>query len=515
MPFSTTHSRGRPLRLCTALGAAALPLLLGAPLMYWQAASLLESQARESASDAQAQLEVMLDHTAQVADAVVELSGQPCAEVEQPLRHQATASPFARSVNLVHDGVIYCTSMMGPYDTAEQAPAYSDGRLLLIDGNVVTPERAVLVYRQPRGNGGVLVAIDGQHLSDLLQINGQEVPLQLSVGTNWMSDDGHVSQAPVAGYTDYPFSTRSTRYPFTVLASYPTGASLQYIRQHYSPQFLLFLLLGALAGAATYRFSLRSASPSSELKRALHAGEFVPYYQPLVDAGNGRWEGVEVLMRWQHPSEGLVPPDQFIPLAERLGLIVPMTRTLMRQVREQLASHAELLPEGFHVGINITAAHCLDLQLLEECRDFLDAFPPGRITLVLELTERQMIAATAVTEQLFAELRRLGVRIAIDDFGTGHSSLAYLREFRVDCLKIDRSFIALIGSDALSRHILDNILDLAVRLELALVAEGVETLEQSDYLTQRGVQFLQGYLYARPMPAEALFKTLESPPAPG
>lgn len=327
-----------------------------------------------------------------------------------------------------------------------------------------------------------------------------------------MTADGIVSQSAATQYTDYPYSTASSRYPFRVLASYPSGVSLQYMREHYLPQLLLFLMLGALAGTVTYRFSLRSASPSGELQRALEAGEFIPYYQPLVDARNGTWDGVEVLMRWQHPREGLVPPDQFIPLAERGGLIVPMTSALMNQVREDFASRAHDLPPGFHIGINVTAAHCQNLHLLEECRDFLAAFPARRINLVLELTERQMITPTAVTDRLFTELRELGVRIAIDDFGTGHSSLAYLREFRVDYLKIDRSFVSMIGSDALSRHILDNILDLAVRLELGLVAEGVETAEQSEYLSQRGVQFLQGYLFARPMPAPALFKALETPP---
>ncbi|WP_070888285.1 EAL domain-containing protein [Pseudomonas argentinensis] len=515
MPFSTLRSRGRARRLSTSLSVAALPLLLGMPLMYWQAATLLTDRAQKSALGAQAQLEGVLDNAAQAANAVVELAGRSCTEVEPQLRREATASPFARSVNLVHDGIIYCTSLMGPYDIAEEPAAYSDGRLRLMPGNPVTPERAVLVYRQSDANGSVLIGIDGQHLNNLLQVNGQEVPLQLSVGANWMTADGLVSQSAVMQNTDYPFSTLSSRYPFKVLASYPAGASLQYMRVHYVPQFLLFLVLGALAGTATYRFSLRSASPSGELQRALEAGEFIPYYQPLVDARNGSWDGVEVLMRWQHPREGLVPPDQFIPLAERVGLIVPMTSALMGQVRDDFASRVEQLPPGFHIGINITAAHCQNLHRLEECRDFLAAFPAGHINLVLELTERQMITSTPVTEQLFAQLRELGVRIAIDDFGTGHSSLAYLREFRVDYLKIDRSFVSLIGSDALSRHILDNILDLAVRLELGLVAEGVETVEQSTYLSQHGVQFLQGYLFARPMPAPALFKALEMPPRPG
>lgn len=512
MPFSTLRSRGRALRLTTSLGVAILPLLLGIPLMYWQAATLLANRAEKSATDAQVQLEAMLDEASRAASAVIDLSGQPCGEVEQTLRSQAAANPFSRSVNLVNGGLIYCTSLMGAYGNSEDASTYTRGQLRLMAGNSVTPDRAVLVYRQAVADRGVLIGVDGQHLINLLQINGQEVPLQIAVGQNWIAANGAVTPAASTAKAEYPFEASSPRYPFQVFAGYPQGATLQYMQVHYLPQWLLFLILGALAGAGTYRLSLRSVSPGTELERALESGEFVPYYQPVVDAENGRWHGVETLMRWQHPTEGLVPPDQFIPLAERLGLIVPMTRTLMRRIREDFANSVEQLPAGFHLSINITAAHCQDMHLVDECREFLSAFPPGHIVLLLELTERQMITSTEVTDRLFTELRQLGVRIAIDDFGTGHSSLAYLREFRVDYLKIDHSFVSMIGSDALSRHILDNILDLAMRLELGIVAEGVESAEQRDHLIQRGIQLLQGYLFASPMPAEALFKALQTPP---
>lgn len=512
MPFSTLSSRGRAWRLSTSLGVALLPLLLGLPLMYWQAATLLQGRAEKSATDAQQQLDAMLDDAARSARQVIGLSGQPCEDVAQTLRSQVAISPFSRSANLVHDGVIYCTSLIGAYDNEEDADTYVQGTLRLMAGNSVTPDRAVLVYRQATADHGVLIGIDGQHLINLLRLNGQEVALQIAVGENWIAASGAVTAVHSVANTEYAFETASSRYPFQVLASYPQGATLQYMQAHYQPQWLLFMILGALAGAGTYRLSLRSASPGAELKRALEAGEFVPYYQPVVDAQHGCWHGVETLMRWQHPTEGLVSPDQFIPLAERFGLIVPMTRQLMRQVREDFAGRIEQLPAGFHLSINVTAAHCQDLHLVDECREFLEAFPVGHIVLILELTERQMITSTAVTDQLFAQLRDLGVRIAIDDFGTGHSSLAYLREFRVDFLKIDRSFISMIDSHALSRHLLDNILDLAMRLQLALVAEGVESLEQRHYLSQRGVRYLQGYLFALPMPADALFTALQVAP---
>lgn len=263
-----------------------------------------------------------------------------------------------------------------------------------------------------------------------------------------------------------------------------------------------------IAGAIGHFLQKRSSAPTQEMQRALEAAEFIPYFQPVVHGDSKSWSGTEVLMRWKHPKEGLVRPDLFIPFAEHCGLIVPMTRSLMRQTAALLAPQSAGFNKPFHIGINITASHCQDLDLVKDCREFLDAFEPGSIYLVLELTERELIEPTTITLQLFEQLRELGVKIAIDDFGTGHSSLGYLRQFNVDFLKIDQSFVAMIGIDTLSSHILDSIIDLAVKLDLALVAEGVETPEQSDYLSARQVNFLQGYLFGKPMPGAEFISAL-------
>ncbi|PMW16819.1 cyclic diguanylate phosphodiesterase, partial [Pseudomonas sp. GW456-12-10-14-TSB6] len=300
----------------------------------------------------------------------------------------------------------------------------------------------------------------------------------------------------------------STRYGFTVAAGFPEGETWRYMNSEYPPLFSLLIFFGVVSGAIGHVLQKRSSSPSHEMQRALEAGEFVPYFQPVVHGDTKTWSGAEVLMRWNHPKEGLVRPDLFIPFAEHSGLIVPMTRSLMRHTAALLAPAAASFDGPFHIGINITASHCKDLDLVEDCREFLSAFAPGAIHLVLELTERELIEPTAITHLLFERLRTLGVMIAIDDFGTGHSSLGYLRQFNVDFLKIDQSFVAMIGVDALSRHILDSIIELSAKLDLGIVAEGVETEEQSDYLAAHGVNFLQGYLFGRPMPGAEFINAL-------
>jgi len=276
----------------------------------------------------------------------------------------------------------------------------------------------------------------------------------------------------------------------------------------YPPLFSLLIFFGVASGAIGHVLQRRSWSPIHEMQRALAADEFVPWFQPVVHGDTRKWSGTEVLMRWKHPKEGLVRPDLFIPFAEDSGLIVPMTRSLMRQTAQLLGPVSSSFAEPFHIGINITASHCKDLELVKDCREFLSAFAPGSIYLVLELTERELIKPSDITLELFEQLHALGVMIAIDDFGTGHSSLGYLRQFNVDFLKIDQSFVAMIGIDALSRHILDTIIELSAKLDLGIVAEGVETEEQSDYLTAHGVNFLQGYLFGRPMPAAEFISAL-------
>ncbi|SPW33176.1 Cyclic di-GMP phosphodiesterase yahA [Edwardsiella tarda] len=203
-------------------------------------------------------------------------------------------------------------------------------------------------------------------------------------------------------------------------------------------------------------------------------------------------------MRWQHPQLGLIPPNNFIPLAEDSGLIVAMTRDMMQQVSDYFAPRCKSLPADFHFGFNISASHFNDLSLVEECRRFLAAFQENPIQLVLELTERQRVPDGALTERIFDELRALGVQLALDDFGTGHSSLAYLQRYPFDILKIDQSFVRMIGSDVLSEHIVDTVITLAKRLNMVTLAEGVESELQRQHLRAYHLDFLQGYWFGRP-----------------
>ncbi|HDZ8857279.1 TPA: cyclic diguanylate phosphodiesterase [Aeromonas dhakensis] len=499
MPFRRLRLRQFYTRLGAALLAGLLPLLLGVLIVSWQTFAGMKQDAEERLLHARNMLERTLDHAHQAAAMVEGSVGRPCEEVVQGLRDQVATIPDVRTVNLARGEVVYCTSLYGSYHGPFKLADYANGQLDLMRGNPVTPDRPLVVYRQPVGEYSVLVGVDGYYLHNILDMLSRNSPLTLVIGAQSMLANGQIhDEVPpvVLGSLEQV----SGKYPFRVVTELSYDEYGSHIWTYSRASLIIYPLLGLVVGCLVYWLTGRSTSPSQELRRALDQREFIPYLQPVVTGDDAHWSGCEVLMRWQHPRQGLISPDRFIPLAEDSGLIVPMTRLLMEQVREQFAGRVHSLPRGFHFGFNISASHCKDLSLVEDCRQFINAFRENPVKLVLELTERELIVADETTDRLFAELHQLGVFIAIDDFGTGHSSLTYLQQFQVDFLKIDQSFVGMIGSDALSSHIVENVIDLATRLGLQLVAEGVENEVQAAYLRARQVTFLQGYLFGRPMP---------------
>ena len=486
-----------------------LPIVLGSFLVYLKTHSDLSRTSDNAAHEASRQITVMLTEAEASANELISLAGRPCSEVAKDLREAVATYRFLRATNLVIDNQVYCSSLYGTDISMKINPAnYLRGRLLLRDQATPGPKTSVLVLRTHQGNKSVLVGIDGRHIQDALHLINKNSNLSLQVGSTWMTQNGVTHTPP---YEANPIAAKtvvSNEYGFTVYAAYPQGTLLKHILDTYSVLLGLLLALGIFSGLFTYWMLGRVLAPSMELQRALSADEFIPYLQPVISSTSGKCMGCEVLIRWNHPHEGIITPNSFIPLAERSDLIIAMTRTIMRKTAQLLASHACALEQPFHIGFNVSAKHFESYELVDDCLLFLQAFKPGTVIIVLEMTERELIKPTPTALQLIAQLHDLGVKIALDDFGTGHSSLSYLQQFKVDYIKIDQSFVSMIGADALSVHILDSILDLALKLDLQVLAEGIETEEQRDYLGACGVDFMQGYFYARPMPVNEFLQTI-------
>lgn len=245
-----------------------------------------------------------------------------------------------------------------------------------------------------------------------------------------------------------------------------------------------------------------------DLHRAIANGEFRLYFQPVIAAASGAVVSVEALLRWQHPERGLLSPAEFIPIAEETGLIIPIGTWVIEETCRLAQTWGILrdtcLPLG--VSVNLSAKQLIQSDLIEKVtRIFsLTAFDPTRIEFGFEVTETAVMSDPAAAAETLQALRDLGARISIDDFGTGYSSLAYLKRFPVDTLKVDRSFVMNIDNDRVDQAIVRAVTDLGHSMDLMVVAEGVETAEQAQILRQLDVDLLQGFLYARPQPAEQL-----------
>ncbi len=249
-----------------------------------------------------------------------------------------------------------------------------------------------------------------------------------------------------------------------------------------------------------------------DLRVALDAEQLDNHYQPKLDLHAGRVTGVEALVRWQHPERGLLAPGAFLPLAEQAGLM----RRLALQVLERAITDLRDWRAAGHslsMAVNLSVSNLQDVALPEQVQLLLDTYGVPADALVLEITEDVLMADAARSQQVMAALRRLGVRLSIDDYGTGYSSLAYLRALPVDELKLDRSFVSSLTTDAKAAAIVRSTLQLSRDLGMTMVVEGVEDEAALDALRRWNCDVAQGYHIARPMPADRLVSWLAARPA--
>jgi predicted signal transduction protein with EAL and GGDEF domain len=246
-----------------------------------------------------------------------------------------------------------------------------------------------------------------------------------------------------------------------------------------------------------------------DLRRAFANGEFELHYQPLVDIGSNRISGFESLLRWHHPEKSMISPAEFIPIAEDIGLIVPIGEWVLREA----CMEATKWPGDVKVAVNLSAVQFRSRNLVQAVISALAHSGLSPLRLELEITESVFLAETEANLAILHQLRELGVRISMDDFGTGYSSLSYLRSFPFDKIKIDRSFVKDLTDRPDCVAIVRAISGLGRSLKITTTAEGVETVDQLDWLRNEGCDEVQGFLFSAAKPAgeiAALFSKIES-----
>jgi predicted signal transduction protein with EAL and GGDEF domain len=268
--------------------------------------------------------------------------------------------------------------------------------------------------------------------------------------------------------------------------------------------------------AASFNWSLKERfnrlhEIETGLRRALDGGELKLLFQPIVDLESGRIDACEALLRWDHPVLGAIPPSEFIPVAEGMGMIEAMTRWVLQEA----CAAAAAWPGEVRIAINISPASLKSTELpADVIAALLAAGLPAR-RLELEVTESIFLDDSGQTNAVLRELQRIGLRLALDDFGTGYSSLSYLRSYRFDTLKIDQSFMAGVSANVEDRANVRAIGNLARDLAMDTVAEGIETRDQLVHAREAGFTNVQGYLFSRPVPRERIEEMLLAGPLEG
>lgn len=471
-------------------------------LQLWNSArNNILTAARQSTS----RIDAILDEARLATSDVLPLAQGTCSpDTQFALSREAALRPHLRAVALLKDDTVWCSSFTGRYPMAFHQESISTAPLTLYSGDQIAPGVPLLVWLTSVPGGYVAVSISDIHLRDALLPVQDNRQLTLIVGNRLLTRQGEV----LAVHPALPLQVRSSRYPFSTGYVLPPFFSTERLFRQGGMLLIMTALLSLTAGSLLRRYLVKYTTPAENLRKALERGEIIPYYQPVVNGQTGDIEGLEVLARWKHPRAGFIPPDAFIPVAEKSGLIIPLTHYLMHQVQADLAPVIHHFPDNLHIAVNITAAHVKAPQLIAECQAFLLAFGQKPVRLVLEITEREPLDITADVQTRMMKLREMGVMLALDDFGTGYSGLSYLNDAAFDFIKIDRSFVSRISAEPESTRLVDCVIDMARKLSLSIVAEGVETPLQVDYLNRQGIQLLQGYYFYRPMPLPKLVRAV-------
>ena len=256
--------------------------------------------------------------------------------------------------------------------------------------------------------------------------------------------------------------------------------------------------------------ALKRLQVETDLRHAMEQHEFEMYYQPIVSLSDEKITGFEALLRWKHGVQGMIPPNEFIPIAEETGIIIPIGEWILHEVCNQISSWLEDGLDNVQVAVNLSARQFQQRDLGFSVLKALKEAGLDSRWLKLELTESALMDNIDGTVNLLKKLDSLGFKISIDDFGTGYSSLAYLKRFPIHTLKIDASFVQGLPGNTEDRAIANAIVAMAHHLNLEVIAEGVETEPQLDFLRELGCERIQGYFYGRPMPASQVPEFLQT-----
>jgi len=474
----------------------------------------LESLARGALGLAESRLENAMASLVDLSS-VVEGCDQRSLEV---MRKSATASLPIKEIGVLDEsGVTLCTNFG---DGGE--PRAVSRELPLADNRF----EISLVRFRDRGGRSIRLRLDRKNAkplgalipSDFLVPDTLDGDFQDGRSLRLVLDNAEIVAARPVG--DEGLSTDNTRTLGVHLKSerFPVAIVVERSRATLAEEYRDLTSIGrigstlitllALAFAALY-FRRNNSDPLVQFREAIKNGEIVPFFQPTIDIRTGKLVGSEVLARWRRQDGTMVSPANFIPLAERSGLIYPMTHALMKRVCVEVGAVHAARPH-INVAFNLYAGHFVNDSIIGELQTIFAKSQISLAQIVLEVTEREPLPDLDLARDIIGRLQKLGIRVAIDDVGTGHGGLSYLMKLGVDTIKIDKMFIDAISTERHSQTIIETLLELARTMNMEVIAEGVESFDQVEYLRRKGVHQAQGYVFAPPLPASSYIALIEA-----
>jgi sensor c-di-GMP phosphodiesterase-like protein len=447
-------------------------------------------------------------------------TGEPCSPGNSELMRRIDISSVTfQAIGVVEGNQLLCLSLTGLGSPVELGPPdivqpsgvkiwthvelpFAEGRQFLVIGR---GNYAGIVHKDfpisvSNAEPGLSVAVLSIPKGAILSARGFVKP-------EWLAALHGSDQASFRDSDHVVAVAASRRYALVAVAALPEAEVNRRAFAVARVTLPFGLLMGGLLAWAVFLLARMQQAFPAVLKGALKRKELFMVYQPVVDLRTGRWVGAEALIRWERPQGESVRPDVFIVAAEDSGLIQQVTKDVVVQ---QVCKDAENLfrrHPDFHIAINLAAEDMQSERTIHMLRELVDATGARRGNLMVEATERSFAHAGAV-RNIVAALRAIGIRIAIDDFGTGYSSLSFLESVDFDLLKIDKSFVDTLDTTSPTSHVIHHIIEMAKALDLEMIAEGVETEEQAQFLRARGVHYAQGWLFAHPMAFEVLLERL-------
>ncbi|GGC60106.1 EAL domain-containing protein [Undibacterium terreum] len=512
------------LAVITGVAALAIPILVSLKLAQSQSLQSEKDRALSYAMEVMGRSERTAGQIYNGIDKLLRTRGDsgddPCSEMQIALMREIDlSSSYIQAIGYVAGERLLCSSMgmhvgglaLGP---VEQLTASGTAIRNHVKLAAIAPDIDFIVIQ--KGSYAAII-----HKSLPIDVSTQEKDVSLATFTpgfrEFRTSRGLVKERWIdelqgrhqASFFDGEYVVavvQSTQYATGAVAAVPAA----YLTKRVYEFALILVPIGLLAGlalvyVARYMTKLQQSLPAL-IRTGLRKKEFFLAYQPLVDLQTREWIGAEALIRWRRSDGVLVRPDQFIPEAEESGMIQRITAHVLELVAKDAPEVFRRHPH-FHIGVNLSSADLHTRDTIDLLKEMIQKAHAGPHNVLVEATERGFMNAD-VAREVVRDIRALGIGVAIDDFGTGYSGLSYLQSFELDYLKIDKSFVDTIGTDAATSRVVLHIIQMAKSLNLKMIAEGVETEAQEQFLREHGVQYAQGWLFGKPMPMEDLVREL-------